>query len=241
MKIEITYIFHNCFVVRIADKAILFDFPGDEYLDDDIRNEVLTRVGGTQLFVFSSHFHSDHFNRNIADIDWPSQTTTFILSKDIVKKNRRFREMDACQTVGPNQTYKINGMGIETFLSNDEGVAYLIHIEGANIYFGGDLANWAWEDNTKQEKMFLEDHFGEVLNKVKQYPIHIGFSNSDARLKNWSGAWQFVDTVKPRLFVPMHTFGKTESLSRYMAQNPGLKTPLFIYEKYGDSISMDLP
>ena len=42
MQIEITYIFHNCFVLKLNQKALLFDYPADEYLDENMRTTLNT-------------------------------------------------------------------------------------------------------------------------------------------------------------------------------------------------------
>jgi L-ascorbate metabolism protein UlaG (beta-lactamase superfamily) len=241
MKIEITYIFHNCFVVKLNEKAFLFDYPADEYLNDNMRNTLITKIKDSDLYVFSSHNHKDHFNRNISNLSTYTQNVTYILSKDIIKKNRQYKDLPSCIIAAPDQTYSVNNMAIHTFLSNDVGVAFLITIGRLNIYFGADLANWAWDDLTKQEHRFLVDYFAEVLTKLQQWPIQIAFSNTDSRLKNWSGAAQFIKTIKPNLFVPMHTFGETQTIAKFMAQNPHLDNQIFQYQKTGDNLVMELP
>ena len=132
-------------------------------------------------------------------------------------------------------------MEIHSFLSNDEGVAFLITVEGLKIYFGGDLANWDWDELTTEEHRFLVDYFAEVLTKLKQWPIDIAFSNTDPRLPNWSGADQFIKTIKPKLFVPMHTFGNTESIAAFLNQNPQPVKTFFHYQKTGDCLALELP
>ena len=119
-------------------------------------------------------------------------------------------------------------------------MAFLITIDNLNIYFGGDLANWEWDGLTQQETKFLVDYFSQVLDKLKQWPIQIAFSNTDSRLKNWSGAAQFIKTIKPNLFVPMHTFGETGTITRFIAENPHLDSPVFQYQKTGDTTVLKL-
>jgi L-ascorbate metabolism protein UlaG (beta-lactamase superfamily) len=143
--------------------------------------------------------------------------------------------------VVPDQSYHINDLEIQTFRSNDQGVAFLICCDGLNIYFGGDLANWDWDNLTIQEHRFLVDYFAEVLTKINQRPVQIAFSNTDPRLKNWAGAAQFIDTIKPNFFVPMHTFGETQSISRFLAEHPQPVTGFFHYHQAGDSTALEFP
>lgn len=241
MQIEITYIFHNCFIVKLPDKAFLFDYPAAQYLDDNRRAAIIAQIQNTDLYLFSSHNHADHFNRNSIDLSSHTKSLTYILSHDIVKKNRQFKENPSCYVVEANQSYTINDFTVDSFRSNDEGVAFLIHLGSLHIYFGGDLANWHWEDLNKQEIRILVDYFGEVLEKIKKWPIQIAFSNTDQRLANWAGAAQFMEAVKPKLFVPMHAFGETQSIIKFLNENPVHPgTEVFQYHQTGDSITLEI-
>jgi L-ascorbate metabolism protein UlaG (beta-lactamase superfamily) len=236
MPIEITFIFHNCFTVKFPDKTFLFDYPADQYLDKPRRAAVISQIENTDLFLFSSHNHADHFNRNSLDLGAYTKSLTCILSRDIVKKNRQYRDNPSCYPMDADQSYAIKDITVDTFRSNDEGVAFLIHLGSLHIYYGGDLANWHWEDLNKQEFQFLVSYFGEVLEKLKKWPIQIAFSNTDKRLTNWAGAAQFMETVKPNLFVPMHTFEDTSSIQKFINENPiPIGVQFFHYHQTGDS------
>ncbi|HBE79606.1 MAG TPA: hypothetical protein DDW65_17790 [Firmicutes bacterium] len=241
MQAEISYIFHNCFVLKLNRKTFLFDYPSDNYLSENIRNVLQAKIQNSDLYILASHNHQDHFNRNISELAANTRKTTYILSKDIIKKNRSFETMADCFCVAPDQSYRINDLEIYTFRSNDQGVAFLICCNGLNIYFGGDLANWDWGNLTAQEHRLLVDYFAEVLTKLKQRPVQIAFSNTDPRLNNWAGAAQFIDTIKPNLFVPMHTFGETQAISRFLAEHPQPVTGFFQYHQTGDTITLEFP
>jgi L-ascorbate metabolism protein UlaG (beta-lactamase superfamily) len=240
MKAEITYIFHDCFILKLSEKTLLFDYPADEYLNDEIRRLVQTKISGTDLYVFASHNHKDHFNREVAGLGSFAKNITYILSKDVLKRNRFYRESVQSYSIAPDQINFIHDMEIQSFLSNDEGVAFLITLEGFRIYFGGDLACWNWDDLTAQEHRFLVDYFAEVLKKLRHDPIQIAFSNTDPRLPNWSGAAQFITTVSPKFFVPMHTFGDLGSIEKFLSENPQPAHKFFHYQKTGDSIVLEL-
>lgn len=241
MQIQITYIFHNCFTLKLPDKTFLFDYPADQYLDEIRRTAIISQIQNTDLYLFSSHNHADHFNRNFMDLSSYTKSLTGILSRDIVAKNRQFKTISSCHAVEADQSYPMGDFTVDTFLSNDEGVAFLIHHGPINIYFGGDLANWHWEDLNKQELRLLVTYFGEVLEKIKKWPIQIAFSNTDQRLANWAGAAQFMEAVKPKLFVPMHTFGEAQSLVKFMNENPiDPGTEFFQYYQTGDTMNIEM-
>lgn len=236
MKCELTYIFHNCFLLQLPEKIFLFDYPSDQYLNKELNTIILSKIRDTDLYVFSTHSHHDHFNRNTEDLSVYTKNITYLFSEDIVKKNPKFKTLESCYKIKPDQDYRIKDLEVYSFLSNDEGVAFLIKANDLTIYFGGDLANWKWDDLSVQEQRFLVDYFSEVLAKLKDWPIQIAFSNTDARLKNWAGAAQFIETIKPRLFVPMHTFGDTETITKFMNENPYLETEIFKYRNPGDTL-----
>ena len=237
MQIQITYIYHNCFTLKLPDKTFLFDYPAGQYLDEARRAALIAQIENTDLYLFSSHNHADHWNRNSLALGSHAKSLTCILSRDIVKKNRQFKQDPSCHLAEADQSYSIDDFTVDTFKSNDEGVAFLIHLGSLYIYFGGDLANWNWEDLNKQEHRLLVDYFSEVLEKLKQWPIQIAFSNTDKRLANWAGAAQFMETVRPKLFVPMHTFGETGSIGEFLSEYPvpeGIR--FFHYRQTGDSL-----
>lgn len=240
MQIEITYVFHNCFIVRMKQEALIFDYPAAQFLDEARRDIVRQKTQNTDLYVFASHSHPDHFNRNIDELSTGTRRISYILARDIMRRNRFLRERQDCLAAAPEQTYQIDQLEVNTLRSNDAGVAFLIRWRGLYLYFGGDLANWDWEGLTHHEHRVLVDYFGEVLLKLRHYPIQVGFSNADPRLANWSGAAQFIEAVKPRLFVPMHALGEVQTLTRFVMEHPESPSKIFSYQKTGDSISLEV-
>ena len=236
MLAEVTYIFHNCFTLKLEGATFLFDYPAESFITDNIRQTALSKIKATNLFVLSSHRHHDHFNPQLDQLGKATQNITCILSHDILKEQPRFNTLAGCQIVYPDQVYQINGLEVTTFLSNDEGVAFLLSYHGVNVYFGGDLANWNWDEFEAEERQQMEDSFRNTLAKIATRQIQIGFSNTDHRLPNWAGAAEFVHKVKPGLFVPMHTFGKTKTLVKFVKENPDLTEQTFRYQKTGDKM-----
>ena len=57
---NLTYIFHSGFVVETEQVIMVFDYWMDPA---DVMSRFLN--SGKPLYVFSSHFHEDHFNRTV--------------------------------------------------------------------------------------------------------------------------------------------------------------------------------
>lgn len=79
----LTYIFHSGFVLEAERCILVFD-----YWMDPAR--VMSRVLASKkpIYVFSSHFHEDHFTRKILDWRKSHENITYVLSKDIMKRRR---------------------------------------------------------------------------------------------------------------------------------------------------------
>jgi len=238
MKATITYINHNCFILKEASRTFLFDYPGDRFLTPKMREIVTAELQGSRAFIFASHSHQDHFNPKIVDLAKVASQATLVLSDEIINNHPQFEKIENCIITKPQGVYKIDKIKVSTFPSNDLGVAYLIKLDELTIYFGGDLAKWSWDEFTPEERSWMERHFQETINSLAKYQIDIAFENTDQRLTNWAGAAEFIKTVKPTLFVPMHTFGKTDSLKRFVKELGQTKSTVFLYQKVGDKIDL---
>lgn len=236
MKATVTYIHHNCFILKVSSRTFLFDYPDDRFLTAEMREVVTNELQGSKAYIFASHSHQDHFNPKLMDLVKNTSQAVLVLSEDIITKQPRFGKIDNCIIVKPAATYELEQLRINSFPSNDLGVAYLIQSEALNIYFGGDLAKWSWDDFTPEERRWMEDHFQKTIEILTEQRIDIAFENTDPRLPNWAGASEFIRTVKPKLFIPMHTFGDLDSLGRFMKDLGPTESKIFQYRETGDQI-----
>ena len=83
----LTYIFHSGFVLETEQSILVFDY----WLDPCCVMEGVIK-SDKPLYVFSSHFHEDHFTREI--LEWKRQkpNITYILSKDILRHRRQAKK-----------------------------------------------------------------------------------------------------------------------------------------------------
>jgi|SRR5690554_3032222 len=253
MKLELTYVFHNCFLLCFSQfKAVntnltlLFDYPANSFLEQKQRTLVKTKITGTNLYIISSHCHEDHFNPDLANLLKTNPEGKVILSHDIIEAGHgEFNLAGQSQTADnplliaePSETYELPDFTLTTFPSNDSGLAYLLNFRGIKLYFGGDLADWDWEGELgPEERARIKRIFHSTIERLKQEKIHIAFTNTDRRLKNWAGASEFIAEVRPEIFIPMHTFGDTQSLRRFFQEYQGPLGKVFQYQNAGDSIS----
>ncbi|MFW6196314.1 MAG: MBL fold metallo-hydrolase, partial [Thermoplasmatota archaeon] len=172
-----TYLTHSCFTLEIDDKTFLFDYPSGRYITEKVRNTISRIIKGSNLYVFISHSHPDHFNTEIFELKEITEKAVFILSDDIpLALGNKKGEI---KFVEPDKKYDIGGISVKTFKSNDEGVAFLIEVSGTTIYYGGDLAKWDWPEWSEEKRKSKVKVFKDILNYLKDLDIDIAFSNMD--------------------------------------------------------------
>ncbi len=212
---KITYIHHSSFCVELENSILLFDyFKGDLPKFDTNK----------KLYVFASHFHEDHFDKCIFDIQNVHPDVTYILSKDI--KRHRSKYIKAAKNsviLNFNENISIDDMKIKTLESSDIGVAFLIKIEGKVIYHAGDLNWWHWEgENSDEENKYAENKFKDGIDKIKDLDIDLAFVPLDPRQGDfyYLGFNYFMENTNTKVAFPMHMWGdfslcKTFKTSEY--------------------------
>ena len=84
------YIYHSGFAIEMEGVTIIIDYYKDssetEHNRGIVHDYLLQRPG--KLYVLATHFHPDHFNREI--LTWKEQRPDiqYIFSKDILKSHR---------------------------------------------------------------------------------------------------------------------------------------------------------
>ncbi|MDC0335900.1 MBL fold metallo-hydrolase [Pseudodesulfovibrio sp.] len=241
MQITVTYIHHNCFVMKTPDRTFLFDYPNDNHLPKGAKGLVRDAVAGSDLAVFISHGHDDHLNDDLALVTSAARSVRYVLSDDVEDmRPEAVPENGDVLIVEPDATYGFEGMTIETLMSNDLGVAFMVVDGDFRFYYGGDLAKWIWESASPQEVAFTEKYFRESMEQVRDFAPHVALSNVDKRLTNLAGGDEACRMIEAPLFVPMHTFGNLDWLEDFTERVGKTKSRLFIYAESGASESHDV-
>ena len=218
--IRLTYIFHSGFVVETAAGMLVFDY----WLDlANVLSKCLSRRGGRHVYVFASHFHKDHFTKDI--FGWKQSLgsdVTYILSKDILKHSRADKgEADVWLAKGG--TWADENIQVTATGSNDSGVSWIVETGGNRIFHAGDLCNWYARflaDGNKYRQPYSEE-LGEDIDPVAEEKRFLGELKDiqkiakgfdlvmfpvDGRIGNGYtlGARQFIERFQVGMFVPMH-------------------------------------
>jgi len=242
MRCKLTYIHHNCFVMETDARTYLFDLPGDNHMP--VGHDLVDQaVSGSDLVVFVSHSHEDHLNEDLDSWISSAERVSYVISDDVeeMRPEALPSEMEAVPKWGgmlivePDEVYEFEGMRIETLMSNDLGVAFLVSDGDFRFYFGGDLAKWIWKNASDREQTFTSNFFREAMERVHAFNPHVAFSNVDRRLENLAGGLEAYSETNANVFVPMHTFGDTSWLPELTRSLDEEGPELFLYAAPGDS------
>ena len=213
----LTYIFHSGFVLETEKSILIFDY----WLDlNGVVPPFLKK--DKPVYVFSSHFHEDHFNSAIFEWRKQREGITYILSKDIYK-HRRANKEDADVWLAKGGAWSDDTLSVWALGSTDSGVSWIVETEGKRIFHTGDLNNWyarflpdAVPGETIYSEEFDEDidpiaHEKQYLGELKDIrkitdSFDVVMFPIDGRIGNGYtlGGRQFIERFKVGLFVPMH-------------------------------------
>ena len=227
MKLD--YIYHSGFAIEAEGVTLIIDYYKDSSETERNRGVVhdylLQKPG--KLYVLSTHFHPDHFNREI--LTWKEQRPDiiYIFSKDILE-NQLAEPDDACY-FDKGGIWSDGILEVEAFGSTDLGISFLLHLDGKLIFHAGDLNNWHWkEESTGEEVREAENAYFSELDVISRHVgrIDLVMFPVDPRLgKDYMlGAKQFVDRFQVGTFVPMHfdnAYDKANAFQEY-AESRGI-------------------
>lgn len=207
MKLD--YIYHSGFAIEADGVTVIIDYYKDsseEVYNKGIVHDYLLEKPGI-LYVLCSHFHPDHFNREILSWKALRPDIRYIFSKDILKHHRA--SADDATFINKGDVYEDESIRIEAFGSTDVGISFLIDVQGKRLFHAGDLNNWHWsEESTPEEIRKAEgDFLAEVKILQQTAPsVDLAMFPVDSRIgKDYMrGAEQFVERIKTAIFAPMH-------------------------------------
>lgn len=221
MKLD--YIYHSGFAIEADGVTVIIDYYKDsseEVFNKGIVHDYLLEKPGV-LYVLCSHFHPDHFNREVLSWKKLRPDIRYIFSKDILKHRRA--SADDAFYINKGGIYEDDRLRIQAFGSTDVGVSFLLDLQGIRLFHAGDLNNWHWsEESTPQEIRKAEgDFLAEVRDLQQVAPaVDVALFPVDRRMGRdyMRGPLQFVERIKTRIFVPMHFSEDYEGGNDFRAQ-----------------------
>lgn len=213
---DVTYFNHSGFLVETENKVLVFDYysQGGRFDFFNPQNYV-----GKDIVCFVSHSHDDHFDTRI--FEWVGQVS-YVISDD-VKLDPDFN--GEVLFVKPHQVYSFQGMTIETLLSNDEGVAFVIEVDEKKIYHAGDLNWWHWNGESKEFNDGIAQSYQGEIQRIKGKPVDLAFIPADLRLEDkysWATDY-FMEVIGAEAVFPMHFWGKFDVCQMLKKKSYGAK------------------
>ena len=196
-KISVTYILHSGFLVETDQSYLLFDYW---------KGTLPPLDAAKKLYVFSSHNHHDHYTKEIFRLEHRCRETFYILSKDIKRSSSFWRIADTVCFLNPGECADVSGCHVEAYYSTDEGVAFLVDIDGYTLFHAGDLHWWDWPGEPEEENEQMRIDYCAQIDLLKDRHIDVAFVVVDPRQEG-SGGWgleYFADHVEADFVFPMH-------------------------------------
>ena len=246
------YIFHSGFLLETERSILIFDYWMDPA---DVMHDYLHT--NKKVYVFASHFHEDHFIKEIFNWKESILDITYILSKDILKRRRAQKE-DADVWMAKGATWEDEYLKVTATGSNDSGVSWVVETEGKTIFHAGDLCNWYARflaDGAPEGEIYSEE-FGEYINPIAEEKRFLGELKDikkvaeefdlvmfpvDGRIGNGYtlGGRQFIERFNVGMFVPMHFVASGfESAWRMEPFCKEKNIPFWCIQKEGDTIEI---
>ena len=225
---RIQWLSHSGFLVEGRSASLVFDRFQDPagVLDAFFARRRALAAPPPALFLVS-HAHADHCSPAI--LDWAREPgVAYVLEKDAARallggpegaesagaRARAAREAAAHEVVRvrPGERHALGAVSVETFGSTDEGVSFLVRLDGTTVFHAGDLNDWYWEEESTAEELAADEAaFDRVVADVRaatgsDVPLGAALLPLDPRLGAHAmrGPTRFLVAVPARIFVPMH-------------------------------------
>ena len=210
---KVIYLDHSGILVELKDYYCIFDYYKGELPPLDKEKDVI---------VFCSHSHNDHYNPLIFDLlDKSGMCYQAVLANDISDENRLSKIKHSF--VKPDECYQfVGGIQVETLLSNDSGVAFIVSTDEGMIYHGGDLNDWYWEGEPEEENRELRTIYHTEIGKIKGRHFDVAFVPLDPRLEAHyaDGLLYFLENVDCDAVFPIHYWGEPAVIQRFITEYP---------------------
>ncbi len=224
----VTFVHHSCFVVETEERTLVFDYFENGKVKGFEFTGVLPEFRKEKpVYVFASHAHQDHFD--LAVFTWADkyEHIRYIFSKDI-KLSDRYLERNGISSkvkekitfVNFYKSYAIDDMEVKTLHSTDQGVAFLVCVEGKTIYHAGDLNLWKWEGagdlvNGKEARAYKRE-----IGKLSDEEIDVAFVPLDSRQGKFAleGMLYFMEHVDAKVIFPMHMWQDYSLIEKFKSK-----------------------
>lgn len=249
---KIIYIHHSTFCVETGGKVLVFDYYSGKGLPScEYHGQMPEYPKDTPIYVFASHSHRDHFDTRVLKWSERYHNIHFIFAKEVKKKlgNSMLKRMgfgeeikEKITYVRPGQKHEFGDMVVETLLSTDSGVAFLVTVLGRTIYHAGDLNWWRWEGESEEFNRSQERNYKHQIDLLKDRPIDVSFVVVDPRQEKdkFLGIDYFLQQIDSGYVVPMHLWKQYDLIKEYLgrAEHEKDRERVLLFEQENQSLTI---
>ena len=236
---RVTFLAHSGFFLELETASLLFDWW---------KGELPPLPADRPLLVFASHRHEDHFTPAIFSLAEGGRDVRFLLGKDIRLTERNRARWDLsddvagrCLALGGGETVApIPGVTVETLPSTDEGVAFLVSLEGKTLFHAGDLNWWHWEGEDKAWNRNMEVNFKRYCEPLRGRHMDLAMFPIDPRLgeDGFRGARYFLELTDTACLLPMHQWEQFSFTQDFLAACPAFAGQVRMVERNGQCFTL---
>lgn len=216
MRAEITYLDNSGFLVKTRQHTLVVDYynnrPAGHGAGRDGGVIDIDRLTGDNIYVFVSHRHMDHYNPVIFKWEKHVRNIRYILSDDVPAH-------PGALMAAPNREYTLDDIRIETLRSTDEGVAFIVDVDGLCIYHAGDLNWWNWEGDDFEWNAQMAGDYRRQMDFIVGRKIDVAFVPVDPRLGGSMllGIHLLMNMADVRCAIPMHYGANLQAVQQALA------------------------
>lgn len=236
---HVTFLAHSGFFLELETACLLFDWW---------KGELPLLPADRPLLVFASHRHEDHFNPAIFSLAEGGRDVRFLLGKDIrlTERNRaRWNLSDdaagRCLCLGGGETVSpVPGVTVETLPSTDEGVAFVVSLEGKTLFHAGDLNWWHWEGEDKAWNRNMEVNFKRYCEPLRGRHMDLAMFPVDPRLgeDGFRGPRYFLELTDTVCLLPMHQWEQFSFTRDFLTACPAFAGQVLPVERNGQCFTL---
>lgn len=211
---RVTFLGHSGFLVELSSVTLLFDWW---------KGALPALPEGKPLLICASHWHEDHFSPHIFSLP----AAAFLLgSMDALwlsKKGASPEVLQRCICLNGNETCSpLPGVTVETLPSTDEGVAFIVSVDGKVIFHAGDLNWWHWEGEDPAWNRQMELDFKAYAQPLSGRHIHLAMLPIDPRQEadGFRGAAYILSHGDVHRCLPMHQWEQFSFTQQFLDACP---------------------
>ena len=129
---------------------------------------------------------------------------------------------------------------METLPSTDEGVAFLVSLEGKTLFHAGDLNWWHWEGEDKAWNRNMEVNFKRYCEPLRGRHMDLAMFPIDPRLgeDGFRGARYFLELTDTACLLPMHQWEQFSFTQDFLTAFPAFAGQVRMVERNGQCFTL---